>query len=105
VFGGGGRGAGGGGELGAGEVEGFVGGFACDELGGDAGHGDGGLAAEGLEGGAVYDAAAVLVLEFDPHAEHVAAIGAADGADGIGVGEFAQVLRVGEGLVDVHGAG
>ncbi len=87
-------------EIGAGKVEGFFGGFAGDQLCSDAGDGDGGLAAEGLEGGAVDDAAAILVLEFDPHAEHIAAIGAADGTDGVGVGEFAEVFGVGDGLLD-----
>ena len=87
-------------EIGAGEVEGLVGGLAGDQFGGDAGDGDGGLAAEGLECGAVDDAAAILVLELDPHPQHVAAIGAADGADGVGVGHFAEVFRVGDGVLD-----
>jgi hypothetical protein len=53
-----------------------------------------------LEAGLVDDLLAVLVFVFDPHAHHVAAVRAADGADGIGIGHFAEVLRVGQGLLE-----
>ena len=71
--------------------EGFLGGLAADEFGGEAGDGDGGFAAEGLEGGAIDDFPAALVAEFHPHAQHIAAVRAADGADGVGVGHRAEV--------------
>jgi hypothetical protein len=75
--------------------------MARDEVGGHAGHSDGGLAAEGLKRRLVDDPAAILFLELHPHPQHVAAIGAAHGADGVGVGHFAEVLRVGNGGLDV----
>src|SRR5207253_1957481 len=49
--------------------------------------------------------------EFDPHADHVAAVGAADSADGVGVFHFAEVFGVGDGVGDfllevvVHSSG
>ena len=78
------------------ERERFLGGLAADEFRGEAGNGDGGFAAERLEGGAVNDLFAVLLLEFHPQAQHLAAIGVADRADGIGPGQFAQVPGIGE---------
>lgn len=100
------KGAEGGGEFLGAELEGFFTGFALDETGGHAGDGDGGLAAEGLEGGFVDDFAAVDLFVFEPHPEHVATIGTADGADGIGIGHFTEVFGVGEGGLEggfVHG--
>jgi hypothetical protein len=82
------------------EGEGFFGGFAADKFGGEAGNRDGGFATEGLEGGAVDHFPTAFFLEFDPHSQHLAAAGVADGADGVGVGEFAYVLRVLQGLFD-----
>jgi hypothetical protein len=96
----------GGGEFLGAELQGFFAGFALDETGGHAGDGDGGLAAEGLEGGFVDDFATVDLFVFEPHPEHVATIGTADGADGIGIGHFTEVFGVGEGGLEggfVHG--
>jgi hypothetical protein len=82
------------------ERERLLGGLAPDEFRGEAGDGNGRLTAEGLERGAINDLPAVLFLEFDPQAQHLAAIRIADGADGVGPGQFTQVLRIGEGLLN-----
>ena len=82
------------------ERERFLGGFAADQFRREAGDGDGGFAAEGLERRAVNDAPAVLLLELHPQPQHLAAIGVADRAHGIGVGQLAHVLRIGEGRLN-----
>lgn len=81
-------------------VQRFLHGLPSDQFGGHAGYGDGRLAAEGLERGAVDHLVAVLLLELHPHLQHVAAIGAAHGPDRIGVFHLADVLRVGDGVGD-----
>src|SRR4030095_15310313 len=59
------------------------------------------LASECLKRRAVDDFAAFLVgLELHPHPQHVAAVGTADGSDGIGVIHFTEILRVSDGFVD-----
>ena len=68
----------------------------ADQFVGEAGDGNGSLAAKGLECGAVNDLFAVLLLEFHPQAQHLAAIRVADRADGVGPGQFAKVLRIGQ---------
>ena len=88
------------GEFLRGEVFRLVRRFSAQQFGGHRGHGDGRLAAEGLERRAVDHALAVLFGEFQPHPQHVAAFGRADGADGIGIRDFALVLRIGEGFLD-----
>ena len=86
------------GEVVGGEILGFFNRFALEEFGGHGGDGDGRLAAEGLEGGAVDDLLAVLFGEFEPHAEHVPTIDRSSGAHGIGVFHLAQIAGVGDGL-------
>lgn len=86
------------GKIVGGEVLGFLDGLALEEFGGHGGDGDGGLAAEGLEGGAVDDLLAVLLSELQPHAEHIPAIDGAGRADGIGVRHFPEVAGIGDGL-------
>ncbi len=90
-----------GGEFLGGEVACLFGCFALEEAGCDGGDGDGGLAAEGLEGGAVDDALAVFFGEFEPEAHHVATFGGADGSYGVGIFHFALVLGVGELGLDI----
>jgi len=97
----GGQRAEGGGELGGVEGAGLFCGLALEHLGGEGGDGDRSLAAEGLEGGLIDDAATILFLELEPESHHVAAVGAAGGADGIGVGEFAEILGIGERLMEL----
>jgi hypothetical protein len=53
-----------------------------------------------LEGGLIDDLPTVLLLELHPHPQHIAAILAADGPDGIGTGHLAQVLRILHGRLD-----
>jgi hypothetical protein len=88
------------GKLAGGEVLGLLRRFPAQQLGGHRGHGNRGLAAEGLERRAVDDTFAVRFGEFEPHPQHVAAFGRADGADRVGVGDFALVLGIGEGVAD-----
>lgn len=80
------------------QVSGFLGGFPFEKFGGHGGHSDGGLTSECLKRGAVDDFLAILFGELEPHAEHVAAIRRADGADAIGVLHFAHILRGGHGM-------
>ena len=82
------------------EGERLRGGLAPDEFGGEAGDGDGGFAAERLERGAVNDLFTVLFLEFDPQAQHLAAIRVANRADGVGPGQFAQIPGIGQCCLD-----
>jgi len=90
-----------GGEVLGGEATGLLGGFALEDFGSDGGDRDGGLTAKGLEGGAVDHAFAIFFCEFEPHTHHIAAIGGADGSDGVGIGHFALVVGVGEVGLDV----
>ena len=87
-------------EFGGGEVLRLFDGFSFEEFGGHTGDGQGGLAAERLEAGAIDDFFPIDFGEFEPEAQHIAAIGGADGADGIGVGHFTDVLGVGDGLLE-----
>ncbi len=70
--------------------------FSAQELGGYGGHGNRSLAAKGLERRAVDHAFTVLFGEFQPHPQHIAALGGADGADGICVLDFPLVLGIRE---------
>ena len=74
--------------------------FSAQQFGGHRRHGDGRLAAERLERSAVDDALAVLFGEFQPHPQHVAALGRADRAHGVGILDFPLVLGIGEGFLD-----
>src|ERR1051326_7742539 len=60
----------------------------------DARHRDRGLAAERLERRAIDHFPAILFLEFHPHPQHVAAIGAADSSDRIRVFHLAEIARI-----------
>lgn len=82
------------------EGEGFLGGLAPDQFRRQARDGNGRLAPEGLKRGAVNDPFAVLLLELDPHPQHLAAIRIADRAHGVGVGQLTQILRIGERRLD-----
>ena len=84
----------------AGQRQSFLGCFAFDEFRRHARNGDGGLTAEGLKGRFVDDALAALFAEFDPHAQHVAAIAAAGGSHRISSTHFAEVFGIADGFVD-----
>ena len=79
---------------------GFRHGFAGEQLSGHAGYGNGGLAAKRLKRRAIDHFTAILFLELDPHAQHIATIGAPDRANGVGILHFTHVLRILDGLGD-----
>ena len=83
-----------------GKAQCFLGCFAFDEFRRHACNGDGSLTAEGLKGRLVDDALAALFAEFDPHAQHVAAIAAASGSHRISSTHFAEVFGIADGFVD-----
>src|SRR5437868_1439344 len=76
------------------EGEGFFSSFALDQFSGKAGHGDGSLATEGLEGGPIDDLFAFFLLKLNPEPEHFPAFGIAHCADGIRIGQFYHILRI-----------
>ena len=78
------------------ERERLLGGLAADQFRCQAGDGDGGFASERLKCGPVDNTFAVQLLELHPQAQHFAAIGIADRADGIRASQLAHVLRIGE---------
>ena len=84
----------------AGKCQRFLGCFAFDEFRRHARNGDGGLTAEGLKGRFVDDALATLFAEFDPHAQHVAAVAAARSSHRISSTHFAEVFGIADGFVD-----
>src|SRR5947208_10395535 len=77
-------------------------GFPREHFRRDARHCDRGLAAESLERRPIDHLAAILFLEFHPHPQHVAAIGAANGADRVRIFHFAEVARVLHRLLDLR---
>src|SRR5262249_7951649 len=82
------------------ERESFLGSLAADQLSGEARHCDGSFAAKRLERGLINYFSPVLLLEFNPHAEHLATICVSDCAHSIGVGQFPEVLRVAQSFSD-----
>ena len=74
----------------------FFGGFAADQFRRQTGDSDGRFAAERLERRPVNDLFAVLLFEFHPQPQHLAAIRVADRADGIRARHLTHVLWIGE---------
>jgi hypothetical protein len=97
------------GELFTAELESFFGSFSANQFHGEAGGGDRCFAAEALEARFVDNFPSVFLLKLHPDAEHVATLGIADGADRIGVGQFAHILGIAPSFLDpaleiiVHG--
>jgi len=80
------------------QIAGLIHRFPLEEFGRHGGHGDGSLASEGLEGGTIDDLFSVLLGVFEPHSEHISAVGRSDGSDTIGVFHFTDILGLGEGF-------
>ena len=80
----------------------FGDGFAREHLRRNARDRDRGLAAEGLKCRAIDHLRAALFLELHPHPQHVAAIGAADRADRVGVFHLAEVARILDRFLDAR---
>src|SRR5256885_1503306 len=69
-------------------------GLATDEFGSKARDRDRSLTTEGLEGSPIDDLFAFFFLELDPKPQHLTAIGIADSANRVGVGQLTHVLRI-----------
>jgi len=89
-----------GGEILSGHREGLLHRLTCNQFGGHAGNGNRRFASKSLESGLIDDLLAIFLGELDPHPEHVAAIGASDGPDGIRAFHFPKVFRVFNGVLD-----
>jgi hypothetical protein len=78
----------------------FIGRFATNQLRRETGHSDCRFTAEGLERRTINDLFAILFFELHPKPQHLTAIGVANRAHGIGIGQFAHVLGIRERRLD-----
>src|SRR5262245_50549317 len=74
--------------------------LAANQLRGQACDGDGGFTTERLKCRLVNNLSAIVLLEFDPQAQHFATVGVANRSNRIGVGQLPQILWVAQSLSD-----